>query len=86
VPNSPYYKGIAFAARNVDYTLHFDNDVPLTGLPEVTTIFVNDVLEAVLVFDSARTTGAGTPFGFSFTPSGSKWYQHFQNGEVRFYT
>jgi len=85
-PIDPYYKGISLAARNVDYTLHFDNDVPLTGLPNVTTIFVDDVLEAVVVFDGARAAGTGTPFGFSFTPTGSKFYQHFQNGEVRFYS
>ncbi|NBP58171.1 hypothetical protein EBU71_16880, partial [bacterium] len=85
-PTIPYYKGISLAANNPNYTVHFDGDVPLTGLLNACVIYVDDVLEATILFDGQRTAGAGTPFGFSLTPGGFKWYQHFQNGEVRFYT
>lgn len=85
-PTTPYYKGLSIGARAADYTIHFDNDIPLTGLLNVLSIYVDNVLEAVVVFDAARAATGGTPFGFSLTPGGFKWYQHFKNGEVRFYT
>lgn len=86
IPSEPYFKGLSIGARNPGYTIHFDNDIPLSGLLSVVVIYVDDILEAAVVFDAARAAAGGTPFGFSKTPEGFKWYQHFQNGEVRFYT
>lgn len=83
---SPYLSGVSIAAKTAGTSLYYDNNAPIAGLIGVMVIYVDDILEATVVFDSTRAASGGTPFGFSLTPGGFKWYQHFQNNEIRFYT